>query len=221
MDLNSYLRGEKETHSQLKQDLFVLFHYQDTPGYFVEFGAYDGVETSNTYLLEKKHGWDGLLIEPLPRFRESIINNRGCDFDFRCVHKLNGLTVEFNEVEDMPLVSTLTSHKDTPNMWKDKRQNAKVHLVETVTLDTVLDQHNAPETIDYLSIDTEGSEFMILNAYSFKRNFNLMTVEYSNNEERAKIYNLLSSKDYIRVYPGESKWEDWYAYKPFWDTKNL
>jgi hypothetical protein len=88
-----------------------------------------------------------------------------------------------------------------------------------VSLDDLLDQHNAPEQIDYLSIDTEGSEFIILNAYSFKRNFNLMTVEYGNTAERSKISKLLLSKDYIKVHEKLSNWEDWYAYRP-WHEAN-
>ena len=91
------------------------------------------------------------------------------------------------------------------------------HDVLTVSLDDLLDQHDAPETIDYLSIDTEGSEFTILDSYSFKRNFNLMTVEYGNQVERDKIYKLLTSKNYVRVHQKVSSWEDWYAYKPWHD----
>jgi hypothetical protein len=87
-----------------------------------------------------------------------------------------------------------------------------------VSLDDLLDQHNAPEIIDYLSIDTEGSEFTILNSYSFRRNFNLITVEYANQAERTKINKLLTSRSYVQVHQKVSNWEDWYAYEPWHDV---
>ena len=56
MPIKEFLESGKKTNSQLNQDLFVLYHYQDTPGFFVEFGGLDGIDTSNTYLLEKDYG---------------------------------------------------------------------------------------------------------------------------------------------------------------------
>jgi FkbM family methyltransferase len=219
MNLREFVDKDQTTYSQIKQDLFVLYYYQDTPGYFVEFGALDGVDTSNTYLLEKEHGWKGILAEPLPRFKEALETNRTASLDFRCVSSASGETIQFGEVEDFPALSTAVKLKDQDSVWKQRRQNPKIHDVTTVTLDDLLDEHNAPEQIDYLSIDTEGSEFIILNAYSFKRNFNLMTVEYANPTERSKISKLLLSKDYIKVHEKLSNWEDWYAYRP-WHEAN-
>lgn len=217
MPIREFFESNLPTNSQLKQDLFVLYHYQDTPGYFVEFGGLDGIDTSNTYILEKDHGWTGIIVEPLPRFKDDLLRNRKCTVDVRCVYSASNSLVTLGEVENLPAVSTLLECKDYDSVWKERRQNPFEHDVLTVSLDDLLDQHGAPDTIDYLSIDTEGSEFLILNAYSFKRNFNLMTVEYANQSERTKISKLLESKDYVKVHEKQSSWEDWYAYKPWHD----
>ena len=63
--------------SQLYQDVFALLmvgdNYDKT---FLEFGATDGLELSNTYLLESKFNWKGVLCEPSPQWHEVLFKNR-------------------------------------------------------------------------------------------------------------------------------------------------
>ena len=60
------LRHHEGSFSQWQQDLFALqTSGEKRGGFFVEFGAADGLTHSNTYMLETKYGWSGLLIEPL------------------------------------------------------------------------------------------------------------------------------------------------------------
>ena len=50
-------------------------------GYFVELGANDGVNQSNTLYFEKFRGWHGVLIEPyLPNFNRLIRNRSSANF---------------------------------------------------------------------------------------------------------------------------------------------
>ena len=66
-----------ESQAQLWQDLFVL-HELDLKrdGYFVEFGATNGVSLSNTHLLEKRFGWKGILAEPARCWHAALEKNR-------------------------------------------------------------------------------------------------------------------------------------------------
>ena len=43
---------------------------------FIEFGANDGVQQSNTYLLERDHGWTGVLVEPVAQLAAECMRNR-------------------------------------------------------------------------------------------------------------------------------------------------
>lgn len=58
-------------------DLRLLEHVQHaTSRTFIEFGANDGVQQSNTYLLERDHGWHGVLVEPIPELAAECQRNR-------------------------------------------------------------------------------------------------------------------------------------------------
>jgi hypothetical protein len=45
-------------------------------GFYIEMGAFDGVQESNTRMFELCLGWKGLLIEASPRTFEKLIQNR-------------------------------------------------------------------------------------------------------------------------------------------------
>ena len=55
-----------------------MFGAKKQDGFFIEAGAHDGVEASNTLYLEKKMGWKGLLVEPNPDTFAGIIYNLKC-----------------------------------------------------------------------------------------------------------------------------------------------
>ena len=80
--------------------------------------------------------------------------------------------------------------------------------LETISLNDFLIQQKAPTVIDYLSIDTEGSEFEILSAFPFESwDVRLLTVEHNFTPLREEIRTLLSSKGYQCV---EREWDDWF-----------
>ena len=46
-------------------------------GFYIECGANDGVNQSNTWYFEKQLGWKGLLIEPVKEVFVELKKNRG------------------------------------------------------------------------------------------------------------------------------------------------
>jgi hypothetical protein len=59
--LSYCLARRDRSRSQILQDLWVCFELGERMnGYFVEFGATNGLKNSNTWLLEKELGWRGL-----------------------------------------------------------------------------------------------------------------------------------------------------------------
>jgi FkbM family methyltransferase len=197
--------------SQLFQDLFVQFSLREmVDGFFVEFGATNGVNLSNTHLLEKHFRWKGILAEPAKVWHEELRRNRDCELDFRCVWDKNGELLQFNQASD-PELSTVEQHSKSDH-HAEERTSGERYLVNTVSLNTLLAEHNAPDTIDYLSVDTEGSELQILSSFDFERfRVKVLTVEHNYTSHREKIHSLLASKGFIRRFEGLSLWDDWYV----------
>lgn len=203
------IKSNNVKYSQNNQDLLVLNLLGENPGYFVEFGATDGVSSSNTLLLEEK-GWSGIVAEPSDVFHESLNKNRKCHIDYGCVSDTTGDTVVFYEVGASGL-SSMEKYANNDN-WSGARQNHIKKEVNTITLKDLLDKYDAPEVIDYLSIDTEGAEFDIFNAYDFSRHFKIITVEHNHTPMKEDIHKLLSSKGYIQIFHDLSDWDNWYIH---------
>jgi FkbM family methyltransferase len=199
--------------SQLLQDLFALHSVNFKPtGFFVEFGATNGVTLSNTHILEVKFGWKGILAEPARCWTAALQANRNCVIDSRCVWTITGETLKFSESTDAEL-STVGSFAGRIDSHAKTRTASEEYDVETITLADLLLAHNAPRQIDYLSIDTEGSEFSILSHFDFDAfDFKVITVEHSYvQRDRDQIHQLLTSKGYVRKFEKFSRWDDWYV----------
>src|SRR5262249_24696590 len=84
------------SHAQFRQDLWVLHETgRKRDGFFVEFGATDGISLSNTYLLERDFGWRGILAEPNPVWHAGLARTRHSRIDHRCVFSHSGARVKF------------------------------------------------------------------------------------------------------------------------------
>jgi len=202
------LKNLRKSRSQIRQDLFVLSQLNfKKNGYFVEFGATNGVNLSNTYLLEKEFGWTGILAEPAICWHDDLKINRSAKIETRCVWKDSKSTLTFNEVGEL---STINSYSDS-DFHQGKRKKGNTYEVETISLNELLEKHQAPADIDYLSIDTEGSEFEILNHFDFSdRSFKVITCEH-NFTTVEKIFELLVKNGYVRKLEKISDFDDWYV----------
>ncbi|QLE86097.1 FkbM family methyltransferase [Shewanella sp. Scap07] len=200
---------KRKSPSQLGQDLWVLEQVDyKRNGFFVEFGATDGVLLSNSFLLEKEFGWNGLCAEPNPKYFKQLQVNRGCIVSNDCIGDVTGSEVEFvlaNEYGGIANFATAGVHKEKVEAYE--QQSQKVRL-ETISLHDFLIKHNAPKTIDYMSIDTEGSEYSILAEFPFDHwKVKLFSIEHNFEAQRDQIYKLLTSKGYRRI---ENQWDDFY-----------
>lgn len=204
--------GGGTSKSQLHQDTFALIvNGFKRNGFFVEFGATNGFELSNTHLLEHEYGWTGILAEPATMWHSHLHKNRSCFIEEDCVWSATGETLSFDMVDSGEL-STISSFSKTDGHGKS-RQNKTTYEVATISLADLLEKYSAPKVIDYISIDTEGSEYEILKNFDFDTyQFNLITVEHNYTPTRDKLLKLLTKNGYRRVFEHLSKWDDWYVF---------
>lgn len=199
------------SQSQLRQDIFVLSETMFRKnGYFVEVGGADGIKLSNTYLLETEFSWKGILAELATVWDKLKENRPNASIETLCVWKDSNSKIVFNETK-IPELSTINlfSSKDS---HKYSLHKGKLYEVQTISLSDLLIKHKAPKYIEYLSIDVEGSEYEILNAFDFDQcDVRIITVEHNYSAQREKIFTLLTSKGYKRKYENLSYWDDWYV----------
>ena len=144
--------------------------------------------------MENKLGWDGILAEPAKIWHENLKSNRSCNIDTSCVAKESGLIYTFLEVKDdsslcTPSISGVEEFADNGDWASDLRKNNSIkYEVETISLEDLLNKYKAPKEIEFLSIDTEGSEFEILKGYDFsKRKINKICVEHNYVKKNRKL----------------------------------
>ena len=208
------------SYSQLNQDLEVLKLYNNkSNGFFVDIGASDGIELSNTYLLETMYNWKGICVEPIPMKFYSLCRNR---LHSRCyrdtVYSESDKQITIDSCNSATLLSDISDnvndHKDAVN-----QPNTQI-TVNTITLTYLLDVTNSPTFIEYLSLDTEGSELEILKSVDFQKyTFGAIDVEHNYVEpRRTEIRNLLTANNYH--YVRENKFDDHYQHNSIYKSES-
>lgn len=214
------LQYDTESYSQLYQDLFALFILnQKKGGTFLEFGATNGIELSNTALLEKKFGWQGVLAEPSPQWHEKLKKNRPeANIITDCIHSETGQKLDFF-VSDMGELSTLEDFRQSdassmPGNTDARNQNGRSVKVSTISLNDVFIKYFNSKPIDFMSVDTEGSELLILKHFDFKKFApKCVTVEHNFTYDQEKIDQLFFSNNYVRLFKNYTQFDAWYVRK--------
>jgi FkbM family methyltransferase len=145
-------------------------------GYFVEAGATNGVNGSGTLVLERELGWSGICVEVIPDQFERLKKYRTCHADKRALWDESGKTIDFT------IFPTRTGHSGISHLPRIRRfaQTAQVDAkrieATTVTLMDLLRQHQAPPVIDYLCLDIEGAEPIVLGAFDFASPYTIRAI---------------------------------------------
>jgi len=161
--------------------------FKKTNGFFIELGANNGLNQSNTAFFEFYREWKGILIEPSVNAYNECIKNRpnSMCFNLACVSDLyNEPTIKGDF--DGGMMSSVNAVRMNNNNLIDSKVS---------TLENILDSVNV-SNIDFLSLDVEGYEYNVLcglNLKKYRPNYMLIEI-YTKDYE--KIVSFLNENNY-------------------------
>lgn len=156
--------------SQAGQDAVIDRHFRNKMGgTFIDVGGYDGITGSNTVFFEKWRGWTGVLIEPVTANLNQAKRVRDCPCLGFAVAAKAGRASFISVTEGFTQMSGLSDSYD-PDMLQKVRANPRHKEdrieIETKPLPTILEEAGIAHP-DFISLDIEGGELAILEAFSF------------------------------------------------------
>lgn len=194
--------GYSNSENRMDKKIVRLFEGKKR-GIFIEVGAYDGVDCSNTYLLEKKYKWVGLLIEPVKeKFNlcKKIRTNSIVENSLLSSKDENGT---YKNISISGLESTISDDLDENLMPKFHLKNKNILRKEKVvvsSIDYLLEKNNI-KSVDIFILDTEGYELKVLEGYSGKVPISYLLVETFDPE---KVMSYCLNRSWIFI----EKWSD-------------
>ena len=204
--------GSKDQDKWVVQEIFKF----KKNGYFLDLAATNGLMQNNTYVLEKYFNWNGIAIEANEKFFSKLKKNRNC-ICINTVVSEEETSVDF--LEAGPTGGIVGDNYDNSFSKRKKLLNNLRHKIKskkTKTLEKILNENNAPEVIDYFSLDVEGAETEILRHFNFnKYTFLCLTVERPTPE----LNNLLFRNDYVFIK--NFKVDSFYIHKSFKNIDNI
>ncbi|MDG5492247.1 FkbM family methyltransferase [Psychroserpens sp. SPM9] len=196
---------EKVSYSQCGEDLIIGFVFKrlgiSKPTY-IDIGAHHPFKISNTALFYKS-GARGINIEPDPVLFEAFIEHRKEDVN------INIGIGDTNSEEDFYIISSSTlntfSKTDAENYSKEGNYKIKeVKKIQVKTLPTVLNENFNGEFPQFLSLDAEGIDELVIKSIDFEKNYPLVicveTISFSTSGQGVKNQSLIdyiASKGYL------------------------
>ena len=183
----------KKSYAHTEEDLFILKKFKNKKGFYVDVGCHHPTRLNNCHLLYKK-GWRGINID-ISEFSIKLFNLvRTKDININRAVSLEQKKVKFYYDKLISFYISLNKRKEL-DRFKE---------IMSDTLTNIIDQTKFKDRkIDFLSIDTEGKDFEVLQSLNFERyDPKYICIEiYSDNDstfdiKNNQIYNYLIEKNY-------------------------
>jgi FkbM family methyltransferase len=137
-------------------------------GTFVEAGAHDGYTQSNTYWLERRRGWTGVLVEPIPELARRCSRRRPRSRVVNCALVASAREDQTVRIEYGDLMSAVGDADHAAGGLAVTGQKGYSVDVPARTLSSILDEAGL-EAPDVIILDVEGNELEALRGLDMDR----------------------------------------------------
>jgi FkbM family methyltransferase len=191
----------KSQKGQVRFLLEAVFNYAEfglkRNGYFVDLGGGHPIDGSNTYFLENRLGWRGLIIEPNKSSFELLDEIRTSKVIKRAISSSSGMQKKFR-FDNKDLGGFVGDEYDNNLQNRgNELEAAEIETITTYSLNDTLIEFQSPKNMDFLSLDVEGAELEVLIGIDFECfKWRCMTIERLNLDAAL----LLDAQGYIQVH---------------------
>ena len=205
-------KNKLQFYSQFNEDALLWKIFKGKKGGLcIEIGSYNGVDLSNTLFFEKV-GWKCILVEPIKEMCQHAQKFRNCPIvNAAVISQENQKSVPFNLVKDVETLSFTTT--DSKHTQRIDAEGGKIEkrMVPAITMNRLIQRYNV-KRIDFITIDTEGSELEVLRGFDLNKvKPRFIIVENNKDLLDKSISNYLKNYGYTHVKI--TGCNDWYAQK--------
>ena len=214
----------KHSYSQCGEDLIVKYIFNQlgvqNPSY-LDIGAHHPYYLSNTALFYEM-GCRGINVEPDPILMENFIEHRTRDANLNIGISDTKSVLDFYIINN-PVLNTF-SKEEAENYHKEgDYQIVDQRKVEVDTVQSVLDKHNNGRCPEFLTIDAEGVDEVVLKTLDLANNYPIVicieTISFSNKgkgRKNTEMIEFIKSKGYVlyadtyinSIFVRQEKWEN-------------
>lgn len=190
-------------YSQFGQDRYLaenIFKDLSFKGYYVEIGAHNGIEGSNSKYFEDI-GWGGTCVEPIPELFTDLVRNRRGRLVNGCISSSEEKVLKFRRVKGYAeMLSGLSKFQNNSHVHRINSEVAsnggEVEVIEVnnYRFEDIIKR----KKIDYLSVDVEGAELDIFQSIDFNK-YDIKAVTFENNYNEDGVREILRSNGYLFV----------------------
>jgi FkbM family methyltransferase len=192
----------KKSYSQSGEDLIVKYVFDALgvahPSY-MDIGAHHPFGLNNTAVFYE-NGSRGINIEPDPTLIKAFIEHRPNDINLNIGIADKKSVLDFYIIND-PVLNTFSREEAEKYHKEGNFRIVEQRKVEVETVQSVLDQYARGKFPDFLTIDAEGIDEIVLKAIDFNHNFPLIicveTISFSQSGRGIKNTGLI---DFIRSH---------------------
>lgn len=201
--LTKYYPYQQTTFSQQGEDMVVNFvlrnHFKINKPSYLDIGAHHPYFLSNTAKLYISEG-RGINIEPNPELYRLFNKHRSRDINLNV-----GISDKAGEADyycmSIPTVNTFSKELAEYYQKEKNIRIVKIQKIRTLTVTNILREHNDDRMPDFLNIDVEGLDMLILKSIDFiNHRPKVICIEANTlgDEQKTELLNFMTSKEYIQ-----------------------